>query len=54
MREVAYLSSDEWAATAEDILWRRSKLGLRAPKETAAALDDWLAGGADRARAGAQ
>ena len=52
-REVAYLASDEWAATAEDILWRRSKLGLQAPKETAAALDDWLAGGADRARAGA-
>lgn len=28
-REVAYLKQREWAATAEDILWRRGKLGLR-------------------------
>ena len=27
-REVDYLCSDEWATTAHDILWRRSKLGL--------------------------
>jgi glycerol-3-phosphate dehydrogenase len=27
-REVAYLIHHEWARTAEDILWRRSKLGL--------------------------
>ncbi|MDA5192580.1 glycerol-3-phosphate dehydrogenase [Govanella unica] len=27
-REVAYLWNHEWARTAEDILWRRSKLGL--------------------------
>ena len=27
-REVDYLCSDEWARTAADILWRRSKLGL--------------------------
>lgn len=27
--EVEYLEGEEWAATAEDILWRRSKLGLR-------------------------
>jgi glycerol-3-phosphate dehydrogenase len=27
----------EWAQTADDVLWRRSKLGLRfSPKETAA------------------
>jgi len=28
-REVEYLQEQEWAWTAEDILWRRSKLGLR-------------------------
>lgn len=27
--EVDYLRTHEWAVTAEDILWRRSKLGLR-------------------------
>jgi|TARA_B110000116_G_scaffold271988_1_gene294634 glycerol-3-phosphate dehydrogenase len=27
-REVEYLCSEEWAQSAEDILWRRSKLGL--------------------------
>lgn len=28
VREVSYLKSDEWAVTAEDILWRRTKAGL--------------------------
>ena len=27
-REVAYLVREEWARTADDILWRRSKIGL--------------------------
>ncbi len=27
-REVAYLRSEEWARTADDILWRRTKVGL--------------------------
>ena len=27
-REVAYLMREEWARSADDILWRRSKLGL--------------------------
>jgi glycerol-3-phosphate dehydrogenase len=27
-REVDYLWHEEWATTAQDILWRRSKLGL--------------------------
>lgn len=27
--ELAYLQGEEWAQTAEDALWRRSKLGLR-------------------------
>ncbi|TBV09240.1 glycerol-3-phosphate dehydrogenase [Stutzerimonas kirkiae] len=30
-REVEYLIEQEWAMTAEDILWRRSKLGLHSP-----------------------
>jgi glycerol-3-phosphate dehydrogenase len=34
--EVNYLIAQEWAQTAEDVLWRRTKLGLRfTPEETA-------------------
>ncbi len=46
-REVDYLSANEWARTGEDILWRRSKLGLHCGPGTEAALDAWLAGGAE-------
>lgn len=31
--EVDYLLREEWATTAEDILWRRSKLGLHIPAD---------------------
>jgi glycerol-3-phosphate dehydrogenase len=41
-REVRYLMANEWAVTAEDIVWRRSKLGLRLSKLEIAALDGWL------------
>ena len=41
-REVAYLRDREWAVTAEDILWRRSKLGLRLSKDQQAYLAEWL------------
>ena len=41
--EVKYLISEEWACTAEDIVWRRSKLGLRLAPEEIAALDLWIA-----------
>ena len=44
-REVEYLVSVEFARTAEDILYRRSKLGLHAPSGTADALDAYLATG---------
>ena len=27
-RELAWMQRHEWARTAEDVLWRRSKLGL--------------------------
>ena len=42
-REVRYLMTEEWACTAEDIVWRRSKLGLRMSSAEIAALDDWIA-----------
>ncbi|MDC8758204.1 glycerol-3-phosphate dehydrogenase [Janthinobacterium fluminis] len=41
--EVDYLRQYEWAGSAKDILWRRSKLGLHLPADTAAKLDAWLA-----------
>jgi glycerol-3-phosphate dehydrogenase len=41
-REVRYLMASEWALTAEDIVWRRSKLGLRMSPAEIAALDDWI------------
>ena len=41
-REVEYLRQFEWAETAEDILWRRSKLGLRLSADDTDRLDDWL------------
>jgi glycerol-3-phosphate dehydrogenase len=37
--EVGYLMREEWAEEAADIVWRRSKLGLRLTKEETAALD---------------
>lgn len=41
--EVDYLLRKEWAVSAEDILWRRSKLGLHVPAGTEARLRDYLA-----------
>ena len=40
--EVRYLMSVEWACTAEDIVWRRSKLGLRMSKAEIADVDAYL------------
>jgi len=42
--EIDYLAREEWAATAEDILWRRSKLGLHLPADAAAAIERRLRG----------
>jgi len=42
-REIDYLCGYEWACSARDILWRRTKLGLHLPPESAARLDAWLA-----------
>jgi glycerol-3-phosphate dehydrogenase len=41
-REVEYLMASEWALTAEDIVWRRSKLGLRLTADEIAAIDRWI------------
>jgi glycerol-3-phosphate dehydrogenase len=41
-REVDYLIANEWAETADDVLWRRSKLGLRVNDEQSAALDNYM------------
>ncbi len=41
-REVAWLIEKEFARTAEDVVWRRSKAGLRMTAAEVAALDDWM------------
>ncbi len=41
--EVKYLMANEWALSAEDVVWRRSKLGLRLSAEQIAVIDDWIA-----------
>ena len=40
--EVDYLRTHEWALSAEDVLWRRTKLGLRLSKDQQTALADYL------------
>ena len=42
-REVRWLIEKEWARTADDVLWRRGKLGLRLTDEEKAALEAWMA-----------
>lgn len=41
-REVEYLVRNEWAMTADDILWRRTKLGLSLSSDEASHLEQWL------------
>ncbi|WVX48621.1 D-erythritol 1-phosphate dehydrogenase [Roseobacter fucihabitans] len=41
-REVLWLINNEYARTAEDIVWRRNKLGLRLKTEEIAALDEFM------------
>jgi glycerol-3-phosphate dehydrogenase len=40
--EVRYLVEHEWARSADDVLWRRSKLGLHMTEGEIAALDAWM------------
>lgn len=41
-QEARYLVRHEWAQQAEDILWRRTKLGLEATPQSVARLAEWL------------
>ena len=41
-REVEWLMDREYARTAQDVVWRRNKLGLRLDTEQIAALDEWM------------
>lgn len=41
-REVTYLMDHEWAKTAEDVLWRRSKLGIGTTADQISALEGWM------------
>jgi len=41
--EIRYLIEHEWARTAQDILWRRTKLGLHASDADRSRLEVWLA-----------
>ena len=43
-REVDYLMREEWAKSAEDMLWRRTKLGLKFSSDQTARLEAHVAG----------
>lgn len=40
--EVRYLMDHEWAENAEDVVWRRTKLGLRLNEAEISNLDTWM------------
>ncbi len=40
--ELLYLVREEWAQSADDVLWRRSKLGLHYSEAQRAAVQDWF------------
>jgi glycerol-3-phosphate dehydrogenase len=50
--EVRWLIDNEWAVTAEDILWRRTKQGLFLSREEVAVLEEYLEGVGARRKAG--
>ncbi|WP_137701223.1 glycerol-3-phosphate dehydrogenase [Marimonas lutisalis] len=41
-RELTWLMQKEFARRGEDVLWRRSKLGLQLDEDTSAAVDAWM------------
>ena len=51
-REVAHLMRNEWAHTADDVLWRRSKIGLHINADAQVRLAQWMAQYAGEARDG--
>jgi len=48
--EVRYLVEHEWAETAEDVLWRRSKLGLKATPDERIAINQFIVSLSGQAR----
>ena len=52
--EVRYLVAEEWAMTAQDVLWRRTKRGLRLSKAEVGALDEFMKGLCGRQPAAAE
>jgi glycerol-3-phosphate dehydrogenase len=50
--ELDYLCREEFAQNAQDVLWRRSKLGLHLINSDVSALERWFQNGAHRVRAG--
>ncbi len=50
-REIGWLMDREFARSADDVVWRRSKLGLRLKTSEVATLDAWMA---DRLAAGGE
>jgi glycerol-3-phosphate dehydrogenase len=48
--EVNYLMAEEWADTAADVVWRRTKLGLRMTASEIQNLDAWMAARRGRPR----
>ena len=40
--EVRHLTDQEWAQTAEDVVWRRSKLGLHMTPDEVRELGLWM------------
>ena len=41
-KEVRWLMENEYAQRADDVVWRRSKLGLLMSKDKIAHLDEWM------------
>ncbi|MCF8152170.1 MAG: glycerol-3-phosphate dehydrogenase [Burkholderiaceae bacterium] len=46
--ELRYLCREEWALAAEDVLWRRSKLGLHYAAAESQRVAEWLEGNASK------
>ena len=40
--EAKFLINHEWATSAEDIMWRRSKLGLHMSEDERVAFTEWF------------
>ena len=49
--EVRYLMDEEWAQTVDDVLWRRTKLGLQVTAQERDSIASFMAGGIRPARA---